>query len=60
MIASRTDIHAGLRMPEYLVKAFDKEAKKNGRSRNTEMYMRLHASAKKDGLIDNTQTAANG
>lgn len=60
MIASKQDIHAGLRIPKYLVEALDVEARKNGRSRNTEMYMRLHASAEKDGLIEKAPSAANG
>jgi len=60
MIASKKDISVGLRIPQYLVDAIDKEAGKNGRSRNTELYMRLHSSAEKDGLLGAPLAAVSG
>lgn len=60
MIADREAKNAGLRMPKPMLDLLDVEARKNGRSRNSEMIIRLRDSMLNDGLMKKAPSAANG
>ena len=60
MIVGRESPNAGLRIPKVMIKVLDIEARKNGRSRNSEMAMRIERTMQEDGLIAKAPSVVNG
>ncbi|PHS71969.1 MAG: hypothetical protein COB22_06005 [Cycloclasticus sp.] len=60
MNGKRINKNAGLRMPKHMLEMLDIEARKNCRSRNSEMIVRLRDSMANDGVTEKAPSVVNG